>query len=410
MSPRPFTAIDKAWIDDAIREHNALCRSARRPIPAPLFLVRAWLRRRQDRALFDAERGADLNLESSAELAELFHRSKSWVNKYITKDHGDWGDPRVADRWDALRAAGLVWVAKTEIAREVHEKCTENEQENEASTGEDECSVHADEVHAECNVDAERYTRVIENPEPRTPNPDLESDKDTAPTGHGAEPPVQPPLLVVPPAPESPKPKRKPKATPSSELWSEFRDRWKSLHGSELGDNPPKSVGIEARAKDHGPDAVRLLIRWWAESQDSRARFLRENRVEAKTLFGPEKFSEYMAAWVRPWAASTGATPPTANPAPTAASLGALAWADMLTRPHVASPFPEFIGWIVRSPAQWNDPKKVKLAADPVEHGRRLKAFAGPGALGMRWETDHRLPDQRERIRLDFITRYEAQL
>jgi len=230
-------------------------------------------------------------------------------------------------------------------------------------------------------------------------------EESSAPEARIANPPA---LFAVVPQADPPKPKRttKPKAAPSSELWSDFRDRWKALHGSELGERPPKSVGIEARAKDHGPDAVRLLIRWWAESPDSRARFLRDNRVEAKTLFGPEKFSEYMAAWVRPWAASTSATPPLASPA--APSPGAEAWADMLTRPHVASPFPEFVGWIARSSAQWADPRKVKLAADPAEHARRLRAFIGPGALGMRWEADHRLREPREQIRLDFIARYEA--
>lgn len=52
---------------------------------------------------------------------------------------------------------------------------------------------------------------------------------------------------------------------------------------------------LSARLREHGQDAVLLVLRWYARSPDDRAKFLRDKRFTLDTLVRPEKFDGYLA-------------------------------------------------------------------------------------------------------------------
>lgn len=61
--------------------------------------------------------------------------------------------------------------------------------------------------------------------------------------------------------------------------------------------NRTRGIGqkLAARLREHGRDQVALVLRWYAQSPDDRARFLRDGRYELGTLMRPEKFDGYLA-------------------------------------------------------------------------------------------------------------------
>ncbi len=84
-------------------------------------------------------------------------------------------------------------------------------------------------------------------------------------------------------------------------VWTHYREAWKRIHGTSLNRTHPKRCGLATVLRTHGLESTLRLVDWWETSEDSRASFLREKKVGHRTLFKPEKASEYVSSWVEPW-------------------------------------------------------------------------------------------------------------
>ena len=51
---------------------------------------------------------------------------------------------------------------------------------------------------------------------------------------------------------------------------------------------------LEAIAREHDPEAVPDVVRWWQSSPDPRAAYLRDNRYGADTILRPAHFTDYL--------------------------------------------------------------------------------------------------------------------
>ncbi len=145
-------------------------------------------------------------------------------------------------------------------------------------------------------------------------------------------------------------------------VWSAYKD----IH-PRARKRPP---GMGARVKEHGAEAVALMLRWVRDA-DGRAAFLREGGHTGKTLFRPSNCGEYIEM-SEAWAANGSPVARTAANDPATA-----AWAEMMALPSWASADRRNVPRCERYPNAW------MLAKDETEHGRRLSAVSRAGG----WQT-----------------------
>jgi len=150
--------------------------------------------------------------------------------------------------------------------------------------------------------------------------------------------------------------------TDTDTVWSAYKD----IH-PRARKRPP---GMGARVKEHGAEAVALMLRWVRDA-DGRAAFLREGGHTGKTLFRPSNCGEYIEM-AEAWAANGSPVARTAANDPATA-----AWAEMMALPSWASADRRNVPRCERYPNAW------MLAKDETEHGRRLSAVSRAGG----WQT-----------------------